>query len=100
MAFLPDNIRFNNIKSKQPKFQQAVFADLTKEQLHGLIEKYTTTFFPNIVFSIEPSSVRDKTTGLYSTLYTVVVFTSNTLASIEDIVSEFKKLLVYHKPKR
>jgi hypothetical protein len=100
LAILPNNIRFNNIKSKQPKFQQAVFVDLNKEQLHQLVEKYATGFYPHIVLSIEPTNTFSKATRKYSTQYTVIVFASSSIASIADVIAEFKKLLVYHKPKR
>ena len=82
------------------KFQQAVFVDLNKEQLHRLIEKYTTGFYPHIILSIEPTNTFSNATRTYTTQYTVIVFASNTTASIAEIIVEFKKLLVYHKPKR
>jgi hypothetical protein len=90
----------NNIKVVQPRFQQAVFVDLNKEQLHQLIDKFSTGFYPHIVLSIEPTNTFSNTTRTYTTYYTVIVFASNTTASIADIVAEFRKLLVYHKPKR
>lgn len=90
----------NSIKAAQPKFQQAVFVDLTKEQLNQIIEKYSTGFFPNVVFSIEPTNTFSNATRAYATSYTVLVLASRSTASIADIISEFKKLLVYHPPRR
>ena len=95
MAYLP-----TSIKARRPKFQQAIFVDLSNDQLHHLIEKYTTGFYPNIVFSIEPINIFSNETRQYTALYTVTVFASKTSASIADIIAEFKKLLVYHKPMR
>lgn len=94
MAFLPRNI------NTKPKFEKAIFADLTKEQLFNIIEKYSTGYYPNVVLSIEPTNVFSNTSRTYATSYNVLVFASRQSASLADIVAEFKKLLVYHKPKK
>ena len=77
-----------------PKFQKAVYANLTKEQLHGLVDKFSTGYYPRIVLSIEPSNAFSTLTREYSTRYTVIVFASQFNATIADIIAEFKKLLV------
>ena len=89
-----------NTRINTKKFQQAVFADLNKEQLHQLIEKYSTGFFPNVIFSIEPTNTFSNATRAYTTQYAVILFASKTSASIIEIIAEFKKLLIYHKPRR
>lgn len=83
-----------------PKFQKAVFVDLDKKQLHALVDKFSTGYYPHVVLSIEPSNTFSNLTREYSTRYTVIVFASQFSATIADIINEFKKLLVYHKPKR
>ena len=98
MSFLPNNVKF--LPKPKPNFEKAVFANLTVIQLHAIIEKYSTGYYPNVVLNIEPMNYFDKTKRTYITKYNMLVFVSNKPASIGDIIAEFKKLLVYHKPER
>lgn len=87
-----------NGKIKQPVFIKAVYAGLTISELNNIIKTYS---FHNPHFTLDIERVYTKQEGAdFSVVrYNVLVIACDQKPTINDIIAEFKKLLIY-KPKR
>ena len=98
MAFLPNNIRFNKMKSNKSKVEKTLHVNLTRDDLYEIINKYANASYTHIIISIEPSN--EFINGKYTTRFTAMVLTTIFDITITKVIDEFKKLLACHMQKR
>ena len=98
MAFLPNNIKFNNIKTNKSKVEKTLYVNLDTIRLQQLVSDYANASYTHIIFSIEPS--HEFIDGRYTTRFNVLVLTTVFDIILTQVIDEFKKLLSCHMEKR